>query len=773
MNLTMRLTPQPGTERCPRLTQLEPLAQLARLVKLVPLALAVALALGVSGGNASAAEARAEGDSPAKRPKVCVVLSGGGARGAAHVGVLKVLEEYRVPVDCIIGTSMGSLVGAAYATGMSISDMEDINASITTELLFKEKPPRQELSMRRKEDDKTLLVGPEFGVKNGGLSFGKGLVSGVQLETVLRRLSKVKGYHHFDELPIPFRAVATDLVLGQAVVFKDGEIANVTRASMSVPGAVAPVEIGGKILVDGMLTSNLPVETALAMGADIIIAVNVGTPLLTREQLDGILGVAGQMLSILTEQNVRNSLALLRPDDVLISPELGTFSTGDFDSLPKIAPLGELAARKMADRLSRLSLPVNEYAALRQRQTAIVSNHQSPVDEIRFDKLEKVNQKSALAVMDTQARQAIDQEVLDADMRRLYGTGDFEHVNYRFMEESGKHIMAVEAIEKSWGADYLRFGLGLSSDFKGNAYFNLAASFRRTWLNSLGGEWRTDMQVGRNSKLSTGFYQPLNAEGSFFVAPGFTVEHYNVPLFRGDNQVAIYNVGTNQASLDLGTQFLRYGTLRVGVMKGDLRQKLETGSEAFKIGEGHFAQAGYTASLNLDRLDSAQFPRSGWGTGVRIFNSSSTLGAEKDYTKWELDAQAAYPFGNHALNFAVRVGGKAGKNPLPLYDQFSWGGLFRLSGYATGQFSGQDLTFGRMMYYHKIMQGKIFEGAYAGFSLEAGKVGSPIIPTNNSSLIKAGSLFMAVDSPLGPVYLSYGRATDGHNSFYFYLGNPF
>lgn len=733
------------------------------------LILPLALILSLSGSKASAAE---PGNS-AKRPKICVVLSGGGARGAAHVGVLKVLEEYRVPVDCIIGTSMGSLVGAAYATGMSIADMEAINASITTELLFKEKPPRQEQSMRRKEDDKTLLVGPEFGVKNGGLSFGKGLVSGVQLETVLRRLTKVKGYHHFDDLPIPFRAVATDLVLGQPVIFTDGEIANVTRASMSVPGAVAPVEIGGKILVDGMLTSNLPVETALAMGADVIIAVNVGTPLLTREQLNGILGVAGQMLSILTEQNVRNSLALLRPDDVLISPELGTFSTGDFDSLPKIVPLGEIAARKMADRLSQLSLPVNEYAALRQRQTTIVSSDQSPVEEIRFDKLEKVNEKSALAVMDTKANQPINQEILDADMRRLYGTGDFEHVNYRFMEDSGKHVMAVEAIEKSWGSDYLRFGLGLSSDFKGNAYFNLAASFRRTWLNSLGGEWRTDMQVGRNGKISTGFYQPLNAEGSLFVAPTYTFEHYNESLFLNDNQIAIFNVGSNQASLDLGAQFLRYGTLRVGAVKGDIRQKLETGSQIFQAGDGRYARSGYTTSLNLDRLDSAQFPRSGWGAGAKIFNSSQSLGADKDYTKWEVDAQAAYSFGKHALNFAVRAGGKSGTKPLPYYDQFYWGGLFRLSGYATGQLAGQDLTFGRMMYYHKIMQSRLFEGAYAGFSLEAGKVGNPIIPTNNDSLIKSGSLFMAVDSPLGPVYLSYGRATDGHTSYYFYLGNPF
>ncbi|MBK7121044.1 MAG: patatin-like phospholipase family protein [Comamonadaceae bacterium] len=170
----------------------------------------------------------------------------------------------------------------------------------------------------------------------------------MQLETVVRKRSKVKGYHRFDNLPIPFRAVATDLVTGKAVVFKEGELANVMRASMSVPGAIAPAEFGGMILVDGMLTENLPVQTARAMGADVVIAVNVGTPLLTRDQLGSIFGVAGQMVSILTEQNVQTSIALLKPTDLLISPELGNFTTADFDALPKIALLGEPAARKVA-----------------------------------------------------------------------------------------------------------------------------------------------------------------------------------------------------------------------------------------------------------------------------------------------------------------------------------------------------------------------------------------------------------------------------------------
>ncbi len=709
----------------------------------------------------------------APRPKICLVLSGGGARGAAHVGVLRVLEEYRVPVDCIAGTSMGSLVGAAYATGTSIEEMERRLSGISTELLFKEKPPRRELAMRRKQDDYSILFTPEVGLHAGQVKVSKGLVSGVQLETVLRDLSKAKGFHQFDQLPIPFRAVATDLVTGKAVVFDEGELANVMRASMSVPGAVAPAEFDGMILVDGMLTSNLPVQTARDMGADIIIAVNVGTPLLKREELNGILGVTNQMLSILTEQNVQASLAALKPTDILISPELGDFSTGDFDNLPQIAPLGEAAARKVAAQLKHLSISPGEYAALRQRQLVSVTPDLRPVDEVRFDNLQRVNPASMHSVIETRAGQPIDQQTLDRDMRRLYGTDDFEHVNYRFLEEPGKRVLAVDAVEKSWGPDYLRFGLGLSSDFSGDAFFNLLGSYRKTWLNSLGAEWRTDVQLGHTSGLYSEFYQPLSAQGTFFVAPHAAIERRTADLYQDDDRVASYEMTSTLAGVDLGTQFERYGELRLGMLGGKLKPRLDTGPQSLSPGEGSITQGAFTSRLILDQLNSVHFPRSGWRASSTLFNSNSTLGADDEYTKWDAEANAAVSFGNHTFNFALKAGGKLGSDPLPRYDQFQWGGFLQQSGYSTGQLLGEELQFGRVMYYHRILPGSLFEGAYSGVSLEAGRIGNPLVPGNSEDWLRSASIFIATDSLLGPVYLGYGRAQDGNSSFYFYLGRPF
>lgn len=722
---------------------------------------------------AAEAEAAAPASDGRQRPRICLVLSGGGARGAAHVGVLKVLEEYRVPIHCIAGTSMGALVGAAYASGTSIPEMYKITESISTELLFKDNPPRKERSMRRKQDDYNIFVGPEFGAGQGTSQLPKGVVTGIQLETVLRQISRIKGFVRFDELPIPFRAVATDLVTGKAVVFSEGEVANVMRASMSVPGAVAPAEFGGMMLVDGMLTSNLPVETARTMGADIIIAVNVGTPLLRRDELTSILGVTGQMLSILTEQNVQASLASLKPTDILISPELTDYSTGDFDNLPKIAPLGEAAARLMADRLTQLSLPEAEYAALRQNQMAAVVPDTRPVDEIRFEHLKRVNPEAALAVMETKPGEPIDQTTLDADLRRLYGTGDFEHVNYRLIEEPNRRVLAVDAVEKSWGPNYVRLGLGLSSDFSGDAYFNLLVSHRQTWLDSRGAEWRTDLQIGRTSSLYTEYYQPFDAAGRFFVAPHAILERRSTTLFQGDHRIARYDMRSLLAGVDVGSQFARYGELRIGVEGGTLTPSLDTGPQSLSPGDDSVAQGAFKLRLVLDQADSVHFPRDGWRVVAHVFDSNDLLGADDPYTKWLVEGTAVYSFGEHTFNIAGRAGGRIGSHPLPRYDQFQWGGFLNQSGYATGQLVGQRLTFGRLLYYHRILRGTLFEGAYGGISLEAGKVREPLVPGNPDGLLKSVAVFVAADSPVGPAYLGYGLAQDGNSSVYFFLGRAF
>jgi NTE family protein len=737
----------------------------SRAPNLVAAGLAI-LALGMP----HAASGQDRGAEPA-RPRICLVLSGGGARGAAHIGVLKVLEELRVPIHCIAGTSMGSLVGGAYASGMSSKEMEQVVGDITTDLLFKEKPPRQDTSMRRKQDDKTILFTPELGIRDGELLLPKGLVSGVQLETVLRRLANAKGFRKFDELPIAYRAVATDLVTGTAVVFSEGELALVMRASMSVPGAVAPAEFDGKILVDGGLTNNLPIDVARSMGADLVIAVNLGTPLLEREALASILGVTGQMINILTEQNVRASLAMLGPRDILILPELGDFSAADFDHLAKTIPIGEAATRKVADRLKGLALPPEQYAALRTRQQVVAPLDARPVDEIRFENLARVNPRVAENTLDTLAGKPLDYDTIDHDMRRLYGTGDYEHVNYRIIEEPGRRILAVDAVEKSWGPNYLRLGLGLSSDFGGDAFFNVLASYRKTWINSLGAEWRSDVQIGRTNRLFTEFYQPLFASRYLFVVPSAEYERRTVDVFQGNQRIASYDVRNPHVALELGTQLTKYAEVRLGFAAGRIATKLDTGPPFLAV-DSKTKLVAVTAQGIVDQLDSANFPRSGYAASFHVSSPQRGMGSDSTYTRGDLDASVVGSVGEHTFSLGVKAGGKLAGNALPRQELFQWGGLLQQSGYRTGALLGESIAFGRLVYYHRLAHFTLLEGMYGGFSLEAGRVGKPLVPGAPEGTLKSGSLFLGLDSPVGPLYLGYGRAADGNSGWYLFLGRP-
>ena len=709
---------------------------------------------------------------PEGRPMVCLVLSGGGARGAAHVGVLKVLEELRVPVDCITGTSMGSLVGGAYASGMSIGEMEKLIGTIRSDLLFHDNPPRQEKPIRRKEDDLTVLFGLELGVRDGEILLQKGLVSGIQLEAVLRHLSKVREPVRFDDLPIPFRAVATDLVTGKPVVFDHGDLARVMRASMSVPGVMSPAQIDGKLLVDGGLTDNLPVAAARAMGADIVIAVNLGTPLMTRDQVQSVLGVTAQMINILTEQNVRASLASLKPTDILIEPALGNFSAGDFDHLPKTVPIGEAAARAAAPRLSALAISPERYAVLRARHAAPPEGPPEVVAKIDFPGLHRVNPAALSNFIDTRPGEVLDRDRLDRDLRRLYGSGDFEHVDYQLIQDAGRQIVSIDAIEKSWGPDYLRFGLGLQSNFKGDNTFNLAVSYRKTWINPLGAEWRTDAQVGQVSYVATEFYQPLGARNGLFIAPRASVSRRDIDLYYQAQRIATYDLETAYAGIDLGAAFTRYGEVRVGVLAGHSRASLDTGAPEYEPDPSSVSRGGFRFRAILDQLDSVNFPRAGFAATLDVFASSKAIGARDTYVRGELTGVAAYSFGPHTLMPSIRLAGNVGNDDLPVYDLVQWGGFLQQSGLPAGALLGQRLAFGRLVYLYKMAAFKLIPGMYVGASAEVGQMKAPFVPGNLTGTLVSGAVFFGVDTPVGPVYLGYGAMDGGYRSAYFFLGRP-
>ncbi len=707
-----------------------------------------------------------------ERPRIGLVLSGGGARGIAHIGVLKVLDELRVPIDMITGTSMGAIVGGAYAAGVPIDEMEKLIKEMNWFDLFRDRPPRDFFTMRRKLDQQDDLIA-SVGVGADGLLLPEGAISGQKLNLFLRDLVGFQVVDNFDQLPIPYRAVATDLITGQPVIFEDGPLETALRASMSIPGLIAPSEAAGTLLVDGGLVRNLPVDIARAMGAEVVIAVNLGTPLLDRESLRSALIVTVQMIAILTEQNVQQSLAELGDEDVLILPDLGTITAGDFQRGSEAIVAGEAAAREQAGRLATLALEPAEYARWRQRhrRTQGVDGTVVVLDEVRIEQTRFTNPEVLATLVETRAGEPLDKEVLRNDLQRLLGRGDFDRIDYRVVEEEGRQVLVIDAYERTWGPDYLRFGLTLSSDFSGNNRFSLHGSYLRTWMNALGAEWQTDFQLGSTRGLATEFYQPLDVTGRWFVAPYAAYLDRPEDVFLGSQRVAEYRVKTATLGVDLGLNTHRGGEFRIGPQWRHLETDLVVGSPVLpNASESEmFLRARYRA----DSLDELNFPSRGTLIDSDLWWTTESLGADRDYGRVKVDWTRAFGDGDNRWQVGFKLGARL-DGDLPAYDAFELGGFQNLSGLQPGQLRGQYLGFGKLVYQHRITTiGAGFIGElYAGGSLEAGNVWRETSAIKPDNLEIAGSVFLGLDSFMGPLFFGFGYAETGDSSLYLQLGRP-
>jgi NTE family protein len=545
-------------------------------------------------------------------PRIGLALSGGGARGIAHVGVLKVLDEMRIPISCVTGTSMGSIVGGTFAAGRTPAEMEKLVLETDWNEVFRDKPPRKEIAIRRKVDDYKTLFAPELGITDNGAALPKGVLAGVAIESYFRTLATPAfGVTDFTKLPIPFRAVATDIETGQEVVLDHGNLAEAMRASMSVPGAMTPVQIDGRLLVDGGIANNLPIDLARKLcNADVIIAVNISTPPLKRSEITSALSVVGQLVNFLGKQSVDDQLKSLGDNDVLIAPDLGDISAGTFERSKDAIKVGEDATRAMAGKLERYSVPAEQYAALRSTQVR-EAKALGTVDEIRVEGLTRTNPAVVRELIESKPGEPLSEEKLGADLRRVFGTRDYETINYRIVGgELGPRALVIQPTEKAWGPNYLRFGLGIASDNHGNNQFNALVQYRKTWLNSLGGELLVEGQVGQDTHLFGEFFQPLTQSGNWFVAPNALVGRQTRGVFVGDDQVAEYMIDVAQAGLDFGRVLGTWGQLRVGAVWSHVDAKVDVGSPILPSLEQ--TTAGPRVALFVDQQDRAYFPSDGY-----------------------------------------------------------------------------------------------------------------------------------------------------------------
>jgi len=708
---------------------------------------------------------------PATAPRIGLALSGGGARGIAHVGVLKVLEELRVPIHCVTGTSMGAIVGGTFAAGTPPAEMEKIVLAADWAEIFRDRPPRDEISVRRKVDDYKTLFAPEFGVKDGGLALPKGVIAGVSIESFFRVLATPAfGITDFRKLPIPFRAMATDIETGESVVLDHGSLAQAMRASMSVPGALAPVEIDGKLLVDGGIANNLPIDEARKLCADVVIAVNISTPPLKRKDITSALTVAAQLVNFLGKQTVDDQLKGLGKQDVLIAPDLGDISAATFDRSVEAVRIGEQATRAMAESLKRYSLPPDQYAALRATQVA-ERKALGTVDEIRVEGLERSNPAVLRALVESKPGEPLSEEKVGADLRRIYGRGGFESISYRLSGDTGPRAMVIEPKEKSWGPDYLKFGLGLASDFQGDNAFNLLVQYRKTWLNHLGGEWLTEAQVGQDTHLWTEFYQPLHEAGRWFVAPYGKIGQQTRGVFAGNDKVADYLVGLGQVGIDLGAVLGTWGELRAGPVWSRVDARVDTGSPVLPSVKE--TTAGVRVGLFVDQLDHAWFPMDGFAAVGTAYAAMQSFGSAETYQRLEGRIRGARSWGPHTLSYMVTGGTDLGSD-MPAYESFTLGGPLRLSGYRVNQFAGREYGFGRLMYYNRLipLPDILGNGVFAGGSVEVGRMTDRFDGLPSAGTLWSGSVFLGADTFAGPAFLGFGLGQAGNWSLYLLLGAP-
>lgn len=741
-----------------------------KCVLLLVAAAALSLNVAARSPDEVRAQCRAEG-----RPCVGLVLSGGGARGFAHVGVLEVLESLGVRVDVVAGTSMGAMVGGAYAAGFSVDELRETVLEVDWSKMLAPRAERPILPWHEKLDDYSGLTSAGVEISEEGMQFPSAFVPSEELTLFLnRKTSGVDSTKDLSDLAVPFAAVATDLVTGDRVVLqKECTLGLAMRASMSIPGAFAPVPFGEALLCDGGLIDNLPVSLARQMGADVVIAVNVGTPLADRSELKSAFGVMGQMVNLLTEQNVKRSIASLTDADVLITPDLHEFSSADLNESRQIIDRGREAAQKAAEVLRRFARPKAEWAAWNRSREAGIRPAQltdrHSIGEIRVAgrsaAAERLLTQSGLADNRTMERREID----DA-MRKAWAGGEFETVNYRFEPgPRGMETLVIEPRGRKRGDSMVRIGGSVQSDFDNDSTFNLL--FAHDWgnLNEWGGRWRNEVQFGATQLLRSELYQPLGVGSFWFVMPSAEITRLENDLYADGDAVATRQDTTIEGSVLLAREFSRLGYAGLEFGWTSVRTKDRVGRAQNDGDDGGSSPFAGVVML-IDTLDSVSFPTQ----GVRLAGSARRyrehMGDNDSAFIYEGEMLVPWSWGDWTATGRARIGRASSPGAFRL------GGASTLPGAPYGRWSGSRLEYARLGLDHKVplLSSLLHQPVWFGGGYAAGRAWSDDAPRSldNASDKWHQSVFLqlGIDSLVGPIFFSFGRTMDEGSGVYFQWG---
>ena len=706
---------------------------------------------------------------PPSRPRVGLVLGGGGARGAAHIGVLEVLEEMRVPVDCVAGTSMGALIAGAYASGLSPAQMRQEMAKADWKDMFVDTPDLSDVAYRNKQFLRRFIPSSETGVTPDGVKYPPGAVDGEKIKLFFNHLvGSGRTERLIERLPLKVSLIATDIGTGERVVMREGSLTTAMRASMSVPGLLSPVAYDGRKLVDGGLVDNVPIgEVRERCNPDVVIAINVGSPMLKSEDVGSLLSVSAQMVNLLTEQNVTRSLATLKPTDIYIRPELGDITAGDFARNAETADLGKAAANAVRGQFDKLSVTPERYADWRvgiDRATRVTQK----IDQIEVVGLNRVNPAMVERQLRVRPGDPVDVAKIEDDVLRINGDGMYQSVDYKLLNEREKNILRILPVEKYWGPDYMRFAMNLDADSSQGSGFSVRGAYHNTLINSYGAESLVGLQFGNTNRVFAEFYQPLDPARHFFLETQASYTSGPQNVYFEDKRVAQYARSETQIKLGVGANLGLAGQAGIDWVEQKISLDLDVGSP--RLPNADVRERGIEARFLLDQMNRLYFASRGWAVGVKYFDS-----AENNYSRLDLNAAGAFSLGKTVINTRVSHTSSP-TGALPFYNSGSLGGVLNMSAFAKGQLVGDNMTYAGLR--AEQILGELGLGMRGdlrfGVALEGAHIGKMYSePTLQSrQIIPSIGAYFASETPIGPAYLGFGYSPGGYTNLFFNLGIP-
>lgn len=549
---------------------------------------------------------------------------------------------------------------------------------------------------------------------------------------------------------------------------QSGWLAQAMRASASFPGVFSPIVIDGRLLVDGGVVDNLPVDVARAMGADVIIAVDVGTPPVKREALKNGVMVTAQAVSALSQRRVKEQAARA---DVLIRPNLQGHPTMDFVQVHPLVESGEAAARALEATLSRYSLSEQEYGDYRRRiQSGITRS--TVIRSIQFVGIRPederlVRERSRLAPGDT-----FESPSVQEDLTRLYNAGDYGSVNFHLVPEGDGSGLRILGTPNSLGPVFIRAGFRFSSDFENQSDWGVLAGLRWTRLNAVGAEWRTDADVGLNGNLTTEWHQPFAYGKPWFVAPTLVLSSELQDRFIDGRDVARYRAIQAFARLDFGVELGPYGEIRIGPQWGHAWYRRSVG-DAFMPNLSR-AVAGISLRARVDRLDSSILPSRGNDLTASAFLSVRSMGAHSSYKKAELRWSGFLPVSSDTLFGGLFFGSALGSR-VPPFDWFRLGGLTSFAGYQPGELAGPYYAAARAGYMRRLGEWPtlIGQGVYVALLVDGGNVGLAARDLRAHSFRYSGTVALGTSTRFGLMLVGFSQTTDGRHQLAISVGQRF